>query len=115
MIELSGRIAEFRLAYRSYYTVYKFDELFYLGVRKHYRVEHIVIGDFLCAGLYHDDLLFTCGNGELKRGYISLLCGRVYDRFSVDHTDENSAYRAVPRDIGDRERDRRTYHCSYLR
>ena len=83
-------------------------------MREHDGVVHIVVGDFLCACLDHDDLLHRGGNRQLQRAHVALCLGGVDDRLAVDHADEDAADRSVPRNIRDGEGDGCADHAGDL-
>ena len=78
------------------------------------RVEDDVFRHFLCTGFdHHDSVLGTCHvQGQVALG--SLLAVRVDDEFAVDSADEDSTGRAIPRDVGDRDRAGAADHRSDL-
>ncbi|MPM74314.1 hypothetical protein SDC9_121301 [bioreactor metagenome] len=115
VINFAGRIIEFRLADFSDYHVDETDQFFDLFMSEHNRVIHVFVGDFLCSGFDHNDLFFTCRDGQLKRGFFLLSRGRVYNEFSVDKPDHSPAYRSVPWNIGNRQCYGSADHAGYLR
>ena len=74
------------------------------------RVEHHVVGNFLRARFDHHDLLARAGDCQLQLALLALLEGGVDDDLAVYIADKHAADRAVPRNIGDRQCDRRADH-----
>ena len=114
VIQLAGGVGELRLADLGNDAIDKAEQALDLLMREHDGVVHVVVRDFLCARLDHDDLLHRGGNGQLQRALVALRLGGVDDRLAVHHTDEDAADRAVPRNIRDGERDGCADHAGDL-
>ena len=50
-------------------------------------LDHLIIGDAVCTGLDHDNLITGRCNGQIQIGYGLLCVGRVDDELTVDHAD----------------------------
>ena len=86
------------------------DEVHYFAdglVRKLHGVHEQLFGDFFGSGLDHRDAAAVSGDGEVERAVREVFLVGVDDELSVDAADAHSAYRAVPRNVGYRERERR--------
>ena len=85
-------------------------------MRQHNSLVHKVVGNFLCTRFYHNDFLCRGSNGEFKVTDLSFGFRRVDNELAVDKTDENAAYRTVPRNIGNCKGCRSAYHrCNFGR
>ena len=77
---------------------------------EHNAVEHLVIGDFLCACLDHRDEVGGGSNGDSHAADLALSLGGVDDILAVDKADAHAGDRAVPRNLGDGQRDGNAEH-----
>ena len=80
----------------------------------HECVEHIVLRNFLCTGLDHNDLVLGSAQGNVHLGSSALLGGRVDDGLAVDDADLAAGYNVVERNIRNRDRDGSAQQSDYL-
>ena len=78
-------------------------------------LDHLIFRDLICSRLDHNDLLGSRCNGQFQIAFIPLFLGRIYDKFSIDHTHLCHCARTIKRDIGNRRRDRSAKHGNDLR
>ena len=114
-IRLIARIAELLLADLLLDALDKLDDLLVGLMARHNAVIHLFVGDNLRPRLDHCDALIRRGNRDCHPALFTLLCRRVDDIFAVDHSDRYARNRAVPRNIGDGQRDGGTHHGSDFR
>ena len=89
-------------------------DLLQLLMSLHEGVKHLVLRNFLRAGLDHDDLVLGRAQGNVHLGNLALLGGRVDDGLAVDDTDLAAGYNVVERNIRDRNRDGSAQQSDYL-
>ncbi len=78
-------------------------------------VDHILLGDLICAGLDHHDTVCRGSNGQAKIALVPLLLARVDDNIAVDKAYLRGSARSGKRDIGNRGRNRGADHGKKLR
>ena len=81
----------------------------------HKRIEHIVLRNFLCTGLDHNDLVLGSAQGNVHLGYLALLGGRVDNGLAVNDANLAAGYNVVERNIRDRNCDGSAQQSNYLR
>ena len=89
-------------------------DLLQLLMSLHEGVKHLVLRNFLRAGLDHDDLVLGRAQGNVHLGNLALLGGRVDDGLAVDDADLAAGYNVVERDVGDGDRDGSAQQSDYL-
>ena len=89
-------------------------DLLQLLMSFHEGVKHLVLRNFLRAGLDHDDLVLGRAQGNVHLGNLALLGGRVDNGLAVDDADLAAGYNVVERDVGDGDRDGSAQQSDYL-
>ena len=114
-VRLIGRVRELLFADLPLDTLDELDDFLVFRMTCHNAVEHILVGHFVCTGFDHCDALIGGSDGNSHLGELSLLCRRVDDELAVDEADGNAADGAVPRNVGDGQRDAGADECGNLR
>ena len=81
----------------------------------HEGVKHIVLRNFLCTGLDHNDLVLGSAQGNVHLGSSALLGGRVDNGLAVNDANLAAGYNVVERNIRDRNCDGSAQQSNYLR
>ena len=81
----------------------------------HESIEHVVLRNFLCTGLDHNDLVLGSAQGNVHLGSSALLGGRVDNGLAVNDANLAAGYNVVERNIRDRNRDGSAQQSNYLR
>ena len=110
LVRLVARIAEFLLADLRLDALDELDDLLVGLVARHDAVVHILVADLVRARLDHGDAGIGGCDGDGHLGNLALFSGGVDDELAVDQADGDAGDRAVPRDIGDGQRDRGADH-----
>ena len=90
-------------------------DLLQLLMSLHEGVKHIVLRNFLCTGLDHNDLVLGSAQGNVHLGSSALLGGRVDNGLAVNDANLAAGYNVVERNIRDRNRDGSAQQSNYLR
>ena len=78
-------------------------------------IEHSLVVDFICACLDHNDLLRRTDNRKLQVVVLALFMGGIDNDLAVYQSDGNACDRSIPRNVGDRDCDRRSNQSSDIR
>ena len=81
----------------------------------HESIEHVVLRNFLCTGLDHNDLVLGSAQGNVHLGSSALLGGRVDNGLAVNDANLAAGYNVVERNIRDRNSDGSADHAEDLR
>jgi hypothetical protein len=79
------------------------------------RLEHLLLADFLAAGLDHQDGVLITRHHELERGGRHLLVGGIGHQLAVDQGHPDRPDRTRERDAGQRHRGRGADHREHVR
>ncbi len=104
LVEIGVGILELGLADLLHHTVNEGDLLLVLLVGGADRLEHHVVRHFVGAGFDHDHFLGGGNHRHVQIADLALLAVGVEHQLAVHQTDLQRAYRAVPGNIGDRQR-----------
>ena len=96
----------FRLSYLGHHLVDEGNQFLDFLMSIEDGIQHNALRHFLRAGLYHHDSLAGPGYRQIDIAYFSLLQRRVDDEFSIHPSHANGSGRSVPRNIGNRQRNR---------
>ena len=79
------------------------------------RLEHLLLADFLAAGLDHQDCVLVARHHQLERGGRDLLVGGIGHRLAVHQGHPDRPDRTRERDAGQRHRARGADHREHVR
>ncbi len=74
------------------------DDLLDRGVRRLERLDDLLLGHFLGAGLDHHEAVLAAGDDEIELALLALLEGRVDDVLAVDQADAHAGDRLLERE-----------------
>ncbi len=104
LIILEGLIVVLRLAQRLAHGLLHTDEVLHGLMRQFQRLDHQPLVNLLSATLHHIDRLFGACNAQVQQRVLHLADGGVHNELIVDVADTHTRHRAMPRNIGDRQR-----------
>ena len=79
------------------------------------RVEHHIVGNLVRARLDHADYILVSGHSQVQIALCALGSVRADDDLAVDKAHIDAGNRPVPRDVGNRQRERSADHAGDLR
>ena len=115
MVDVMMLILKLRLADLALDFLNKCADLLDLLMRLHQGVKHLILRNFLRAGLDHNDLVLGCAQGHVHLTDLALLGSRVNDNLTVYNADLATSNDIVKRDIGNGNRDGRAQQGNNLR
>jgi hypothetical protein len=106
---------QLRLASDAHQLVLRVDQRLDLAMSELQRRENVGLRDFLGAALHHDQRLARPRHDQLQVALGLLGVGGIHDPFAADATEPHGPDRTEERDLGERERRRRTEEGRQIR